>query len=199
MLAKLEKENTINLISESCDEIESFTLLHLTDAETLELLSVATDVNKQSNIITINMTEEVNNLWKKFAKNHNIYSGTPNVTLKYLIEGNINKNNPNPETSVLIRNPKTHIIVSGRRGKFDSKEMCHINKLYISNEIRNKWWEESLHSKLSHERAKMKNMFNQRFAVDLRDEELYNRWSKYMDRQYLKNTNQAQFIKTETK
>ena len=198
MLAKLEKENKINLIGVSCDEIESFTLLHLTDAEALELLSIATNIDKQSDVVSVYITEEVSTLWKTFAKNHNVYSETPNMALKYLIVGNINKENPEPETSVLIRNPKSHTIVSGRRGKF-GEEKCHINKLYITNEIRNRWWKESSTSKSFAERSKMKNMYNQRFSVDLRNEELYTRWSKYMDRQYLKHTNQTQFIKTETK
>jgi hypothetical protein len=128
----------------------------------------------------------------------NTNSNTPDMSLKYSIVGNINKKNPVPETTVLIRHHKSHIIVSGKRGKF-GEEKCHINKLYITNEARNIWWKDSLKSKLFAERVNTENLHNQRFAIDLRNEELYNKWSKFMDNQYLKNTNQTQFIKEETK
>lgn len=157
-------------------EIESFSLLKLSFFEFTALLEMAVKTEHKidyelNNVFTISYKgdDELHKLWKTLACQHDAISPEPfyDVSVKFptLISG----------TSCLIRDPEKHSICIAYR---KTNQNTSINRLCIDNSIRERFFND----------CKTSILFKttKRYAIDSRDGELYNYWSKYMNDSFIR-------------
>lgn len=176
IIAQKVKPNKIKLFRWAYDEKESYTLLKLTSEEAKQLIRADKDgwitknVNGVSEYIR-DVSPAIQKVWLDLAALHK--STNPefgDVSKKYISEI--------PGTSCLIRDINTHTIKIARR---TPGKKCNINLLHITDRIREKFFDDAHHTllwKLQH-----------KYGVSIEDEELYNKWSKFMTDSYFKNIN----------
>lgn len=173
-VAKRVKPGVIELtFGAPAGEIESFTLLKLSDPEAMALMSLADNVRKDSagGVATVRYGGDspVYGLWKKFGVEHKKANADfLDVSFKY--------QPALPGTSAIVRDPIKHAIKIVRRKKQD--EVNHINKLSISDHARELFFKDCKRSALCREGGG--------YAMDSRDK-VYAFWSKYMNQAYVAN------------
>lgn len=84
-----------------------------------------------------------------------------------------------PGTSVLVRDSRKHTIrIALRKGNDD----CTINRLCISNDMRERFFQDVKRGTLFKETG--------RYIMDSRDQDVYSYWSRFMNNEYLLATKQ---------
>ena len=171
-------KNELEIIDiKSQDELESYTLLELSDKDAYLLATSAKQFDKKGNVVTINYQsgDETDSMFKAIAKKHK-ETNTDNfidVSKKYTIDKDI----VIPGTSVFIRDAKKHVIRVARRTTTNDKEGS-INRLFVTNDIRDKFFDDVRKGAIHTANSKV-------WALDTRDSKEYEYWSKYMNTQYL--------------
>lgn len=169
-----KKGNIIEIqFQESVDELESFTLLNITEEESKQFLNCCFDfeVSKDKFIIYYKYKDNVDRLWNYIYSNHDILNkdGLKNISKKYI---------PSIESvRYLIRDQDKHIIY-GITDTNSNKE-CSINVLKVSETVFNIFMQDVA-----------KSSYNLSKIVYNEDCDIYLKWSSYMNRKYLESTNQ---------
>lgn len=175
MIARKVKPGVLEIIDVSSqDEIESYTLLEISDKDAYLLLASSKGFNKDGNITTINYDngDSTDKMFKAIAQKHK-ESNPDNfidVSKKYSID-DINIDG----TSILLRDPKTHTIRVCYRKTTNSKE-GNINRLFISNATRDRFFK-CVNKTTNHERTG-------KYQLTSKDED-YAYWSNFMNNEYL--------------
>ena len=155
------------------DNLESYTMLNISKEDAVELLFASENIEKTKDGFVIHYTDQddVSMMYKAIANKHK--QSNPNfidVSKKYDVpEGFING------TSLLLRDPKTHVIKVCRRTTTNSNK-CNINRLFITNFVRDKFFKEVVESLRYKETGK--------YEMDSRDDAMYSLWSNYMNTEY---------------
>ena len=178
MIARKVKPGILEIIDvKSQDEIESYTLLEISDKDAYLLATSANTFSKEGNIVTICYTngDPVDVMFKAIANKHQ-ESNSENfidVSKKYTLDKDIKI----PGTSLLLRDAKNHIIRVAYRKTTNSKE-GNINRLFVTDDIRDKFFDDVRVSK-RHKANPSK------WELDT-DSKAYAYWSSYMNREYLR-------------
>lgn len=177
MIARKVKPGILEIIDvKSQDELESYTLLDITDKDAYLLATTAKNFNKEGNVVTINYEngDDVDKMFKAIAKRHREDNADNfiDVSKKYTI----NKDVVVPGTSVLLRDAKTHVIRVCYRKTTNSTE-GNINRLFITNDVRDRFFKDVVKGKRYSKTNK--------YELDTEDKERYSYWSNYMNEQYL--------------
>jgi hypothetical protein len=158
-------------------EIESFTLLFLTNEEANALLALGewTLVEKGHYfIISYESNDALDTLYKSIAMDHKKrnpeFIGVDKTYTSNLIG-----------SSELIRNIKDGTIKIIRNS--DQGVNCGVNKLVISDDIREHFWNACKISIYHKETGK--------WGIDIRNPEIYRPWSDYMNKKYLENVGES--------
>lgn len=173
MIAQKKKGKIIELYRGEVNEIESFTLLIISQEEMNELIACSNSWETKGNklISKYESNDDLDKKWKDIAVAHSkVANEFRDVSKVYKtdIYG----------TSMLIRDPGTHVIrIALRNG---NKE-CTINKICLSDMRRDNFFADCKKSYYFNK--------NKKYAIDYHDEELYNYWSKYMNEAYKKGVN----------
>lgn len=174
IIAQKIKPNKIKLYRWAFDEIESYSLLKVSVYEAKEL--IRSDKNHWKTEIIHGVKEYVRNVspdlqkcWLNMVEKHkNSNPDFTDVSKKYILKI--------PGTSCLIRDPNTHTIKISYRPKYD--RYSNINVLYISDQVREKFFDEAHHSYLWKTEHK--------YGISIEDEKEYSKWSNYMNKCYIK-------------
>ena len=175
IFGKLIKPCKICLYEQKEDggEIESFSLLKLSLHELAELLKLTSETNVEYTldgavVVKYSGNDAIHKRWKDIAVEHSKRSPQDFVDVSAQFKSQI------PGTSVLIRDPKKHII---RIAKRDGNDENTINRICIGNDIREKFFSDS----------KLCTMFKTlgKYAIDTRDLDTYKFWSKYMNSSFI--------------
>ena len=162
-------------------EIESFCLLKLSMGEVWEILSTVTNHPEKVNgmldgslvIDYSGKDDPVYKAWVKIALEHSKTEPKDFHDLSRKYKSTV------PGSSVLVRDSKKHTIrIALRKGNDD----CTINRLCISNDIRERFFQDVKHGTLYKETGK--------YIMDSRDYKVYSYWSKFMNNEYLLSTKQ---------
>lgn len=180
MLAKRVKGNQIKIqyAQNRLGEIESYTLLDLTEEELRKLLKASKnnyhDVEKQMWIISTLNDDEVVDTWLEIAHNHQLNS-------KYF-NGDVNKkyDAPYPVRAYLFRDQDHHVIKFHLVKATDKPKKCAINVLAIEKYVVDIYLKQVRESESYKELGKC-------FITAEYDEKLYHLWSNYMNKQYFEN------------
>lgn len=159
--------------SEMKDNLESFTMLNVSKEDALELLFASKSVEKTADgfIIRYEDSDLVSKMYKAIAYKHKeTNSNFIDVSKKYTLE-----KEDIPGTSLLLRDPKKHIIKVCRRSTTNSK-VCNINRLFIPNKYRDRFFKDVLLCKRFKETNK--------YEIDSRDTDIYTEWSSFMNDAY---------------
>ena len=175
MIARKIKPGVLQIIdTTSQNEIESYTLLEVSDKDAYLLLASSKEFNKEGNITTITYDsgDDTDKMFKAIAQKHKETNADNfiDVSKKYSIDDIKIEG-----TSVLLRDPKKHTIKVCYRKTTNSKEGT-INRLFISNTTRDKFFKDANKSKLHAE--------TNAYAIDTR-EDCYAYWSTFMNNEYL--------------
>lgn len=155
------------------NNLESYTMLDISEEDALELLFASTNIEKKEDgfYVTYKDDETVSLMYKAIANKHK--QSNPNfidVSKKYEVPDNFIDG-----TSLLLRDPKTHIIKVCRRATTNSNK-CNINRLFITNFVRDKFFREVVTTQRYQE--------TQKYEMDSRDDAVYSAWSNYMNQSY---------------
>lgn len=177
MIARKVKPGILEIIDvKSQDEIESYTLVEISDKDAYLLATSAKQFSKDGNIVTINYDsdDDTDKMFKAIVGKHKKENkgNFTDVSKKYIIDKDVII----PGTSILLRDVKNHVIKVCRRATTNSKE-GNINRLFISDSIRDKFFKEIARCK--------RYLQTNKWELDTQDEEIYNSWSAYMNNQYL--------------
>ncbi len=178
MIVRKVKPGVMQIIdTESINEIESYTLLDVSDKDAFRLLSASKDFKSEDGIVTINYNngDSVDSMFKAIASKHSQDTSRNfvDVSKKYYI----NKDVDIKGTSVLIRDVKKHTIRVARRTTTNSTE-GNINRLFITNYERDMFFKDVNNSITYRDTSK--------FMLDSAlDKERYTVWSNYMNSRYL--------------
>ena len=172
--ARLLKEGKLIIKEQERDgnELESFALLKISLKELLQLLNISKKENMTYEndhlIIKYSNEDEVQKSFKAIANEHR--KRNPH---KFL---NVNKqfNSKVEGTSVLLRDPDKHIIWVAKKR---NNPLQNINRVCVSNEIRNKFFKDVVKGKYYSESGK--------FIIDTRDYEKYSYWSNWINISFL--------------
>ena len=171
MIAKKEAGSIIKIYKTESNEIESFTMLHISDEEFNSLLKIADWKMGDDNILIAKYKykDPLDLLWKDLASAHQKKNKA--------FFRDVSKDYPSSVsgTSVLIRDPIKHIIKIGYR---NDNSTNRINRVCIDNERRDLFFRD----------CKKGNIFKtaHKYAIDLSDLDVYNYWSKYMNVAYIR-------------
>ena len=177
MIARKVKPGVMEIIDvRSEDELESYTLLEITDKDAYLLATTAKGFTKEGNVLTINYEsgDDTDKMFKAIAQKHK-ESNKGNfidVSKKYTIDEDIII----PGTSVLLRDPKTHVIKVCYRKTTNSK-LGNINRLFVDNATRDKFFRDVTRGQRYNKTHK--------YELDTEDKETYSYWSNYMNQQYI--------------
>lgn len=177
MIARKVKPGILEIIDvKSQDEIESYTLLELSDKDAYLLATSAKKFSKDGNVVTINYDsdDDTDKMFKAIANKHKEDNANNfiDVSKKYTIDEDVII----PGTSVLLRDAKKHIIRVCKRTTTNSKE-GNINRLFVDNIIRDKFFDDV--------RKGQRHLKTNKWELDTQDEKEYAYWSNYMNQQYL--------------
>lgn len=179
MIARRVKPGLLKIINNHDDNIvESYTMILLNERDTLDLLYSAEPnniVKEDDNtfVITYEDKDQVSTLYKALAnKRSKESSNFVDVSKKYELEFDAI-----PGTSVLVRDPEKREIKVAYRKSTNSK-VCSINRLFISNEIRDAFFNDVREGRYFRDNGK--------FILSDEDEFLYGKWSNYMTNRYFK-------------
>ena len=178
MIARKVKPGILEIIDvKSQDEIESYTLLEISDKDAYLLATSAKTFNKEGNIVTINYDsgDDTDQMFKAIANKHkeDNKDNFVDVSKKYVLDKDIIISG----TSLLLRDPKTHVIKVAYRKTTNSKE-GNINRLFVDNAIRDKFFNDVRKSKRHAQNPK-------KWELDTQDSKEYAYWSDYMNKEYL--------------
>ena len=178
MIARKVKPGILEIIDvKSQDEIESYTLLEISDKDAYLLATSANTFSKDGNTVTICYTngDDVDKMFKAIANKHQEENSENfiDVSKKYTLDKDIKI----PGTSLLLRDAKNHIIKVAYRKTTNSKE-GNINRLFVTNDIRDKFFDDVRVSK-RHQANPTK------WELDTQSK-AYAYWSSYMNREYLR-------------
>ena len=178
MIARKIKPGVLELIDvQSIDEIESYTLLEVTDKDAYLLLASSKEFSKDGNTTTINYEsgDATDIMFKAIAQKRKEENPTNfiDVSKKYYIDKDVHISG----TSVLIRDPKKHIIRVGKRSTTNSKEGT-INRLFVDNVTRDKFFDDA--------RVSKRHNVSGKFEIDPQDYDNYKYWSAYMNEEYFR-------------
>ena len=174
MIAQRIKPGVLVISKEEMNaNLESFTMLDVSKEDALALLFASSNVTKAGNdfIIKYDDSDVVSKMYKAIACKHR--ESNPNfidVSKKYTL-----KDNDIEGTSLLLRDPKNHIIKVCRRSTTNSNE-CNINRLFITNDYRDRFFKDVRLCKRFKETNK--------YEIDSTDEEIYDEWSRFMNDAY---------------
>lgn len=159
--------------NEMQDSLESFTMLNVSKDDALELLFASENVERTADgfVIKYNDSDLVSKMYKAIACKHK--ESNPkfiDVSTKYTL-----KDDDIDGTSLLLRDPKKHIIKVCRRSTAKSNE-CNINRLFIPNKYRDRFFKDVLLC----QRYKDTN----KWEIDSRDIDIYTEWSNFMNDSY---------------
>ena len=178
MIARKIKPGILEIIDvKSQDEIESYTLLEISDKDAYLLATSANTISKDGNTVTICYTngDEVDKMFKAIANKHK-EDNTDNfidVSRKYIIDKDVKI----PGTSLLLRDVKEHVIKVAYRKTTNSKE-GNINRLFITNDIRDKFFNDV--------RVSKRHKANpNKWELDTQNNKEYAYWSSFMNREYI--------------
>lgn len=178
MIARKVKPGVLEIIDvKSRDEIESYTLLEISDKDAYLLATSAKEFNKEGNVVTINYTngDDVDSMFKAIAGKHKEENKENfiDVSKKYELGKDVNV----PGTSLLLRDVKNHIIRVAYRKTSNSKE-GNINRLFVTNEIRDKFFDDV--------RVSKRHKANpNKWELDTQNNKEYAFWSSFMNREYI--------------
>lgn len=177
MIARKVKPGILEIIDvKSQDEIESYTLLELSDKDAYLLATSAKKFSKDGNVVTINYDsdDDTDKMFKAIANKHKEDNANNfiDVSKKYTIDEDVII----PGTSVLLRDAKKHVIRVCKRATTNSKE-GNINRLFVDNIIRDKFFDDV--------RKGQRHLQTNKWELDTQDEKEYAYWSNYMNQQYL--------------
>ena len=177
MIARKIKPGILEIIDvQSEDELESYSLLEISDKDAYLLLASTKYFNREGNVTTITYEngDNTDKMFKAIAQKHKENNPTNflDVSKKYTIDEDVMI----PGTSVLLRDPKEHVIKVCRRTTTNSK-IGNINRLFIDNATRDNFFFDVKHS------TRFKNM--NKYELDSTDKK-YAYWSDYMNQQYCK-------------
>lgn len=155
------------------NNIESYTMLDISEEDAVELLFTSENVTKTNNgfEITYNESDLVNRMFKAIASRHS--QSNPNfadVSKKYRVDDDYISG-----TSLLLRDPKKQIIKVCRRSTTNSN-VCNINRLFVPNKYRDKFFKDVVYGSRFQETGK--------YELDSRDYDLYSWWSDFMNTAY---------------
>ncbi len=181
MIARKVKPGVLELIDvDSIDEVESYTLLEVTDKDAYLLLASSKNFSSQDKVTTINYEsgDNTDKMFKAIAQKHKEENPTNfvDVSKKYYLDKDVHIEG----TSVLLRNPKNHTIKVARRSTTNSKE-GNINRLFVDNVTRDRFFNDVRVSK----RFKTSN----KYELDTQDYDKYVYWSNYMNESYFRILN----------
>lgn len=169
MIAQKKKNNLLELYSPYVNELESFSLLKVSEDEYKLLIDSRDTWERKGDKVfcTYSVTDMTDKIFRKIAKDHkknNPLFQDVSKTYTSSIDG----------TSMLVRNPKDHIIRIARR----KDQSCTINKLCIDDDVREYFFSMAKRSRYFEKTHK--------YAIDVENVSWYKYWSKYMNDEYLK-------------
>ena len=178
MIARKVKPGVLEIIDvQSQDELESYTLLELSDKDAYLLATSAKQLNKDGHVVTINYEsgDETDSMFKALAHSHQQTNSKNFIDemKKYVIDKDV----VIPGTSLLIRDIKNGTIKVAYRKNSPSKEGT-INRLFVTNAIRDKFFDDVRVCK------KHKQDPNT-WILDKQDKKAYDYWCNYMNEQYV--------------
>jgi len=178
MIARKVKPGILEIIDvKSQDEIESYTLLEISDKDAYLLATSVKQLSKDGNVVTINYEsgDDTDSMFKAIANKHKQENSENfiDVSKKYII----NEDVIIPGTSVLLRDAKKHVIRVCKRTTTNSKE-GNVNRLFVDNETRDRFFNDV--------RVSKRHLQNpNKWELDTQNEKEYAFWSNYMNIQYL--------------
>ena len=178
MIARKIKPGVLELLDiNSIEEVESYTLLEVTDKDAYLLLASSKNFSTDGNVTTINYEsgDKTDKMFKAIAQKHKEENPTNfiDVSKKYYLGSDIYIEG----TSILHRDPKTHVIKVAYRKTTKSKEGS-INRLFIDNATRDRFFRDAKNS--------VKFLETGRYELDTRDYDKYVYWSNYMNEAYFR-------------
>lgn len=177
IIAKLIKPCKICIYDMKTDggEIESFSLLKLTLQEYTSIIFKATELNKGieypldgSIVIQYSGKDELHQLWKDLATEHMKKSPKDFIDVSAEFKTKV------LGTSCLIRDPTKHTI---RIAKRDGNDKVTINRLCISNDVRERFFDDVKRTKLFKQTGK--------YVMDTQDLDIYTYWSKFINSSFI--------------
>lgn len=175
MIARRVKVGLIEIVNEDfVNEVESYTLLNVSHEDALRLLFVSENIVKEGNkfVITYEDDDKVSKMYKAIANKHS--KDNPNfldVSKKYM--GDDTKV---PGTSILWRDPNKHVIRVAYRKTSNFNKECSINRLFITNDVRDKFFKDVVKGK--------RYLSTSKYELDTQDLDVYTKWSNYMNDRY---------------
>ena len=181
MIARKVKPGILELIdAKSADEVESYTLLEITDKDAYLLLSSSKNFSSDGSVTTITYAsgDNTDKMFKAIAQKHKEANPTNfiDVSKKYTLGKDVTIEG----TSLLLRDPKTHVIKVAYRKTTNSKE-GNINRLFVDNATRDKFFNDVRVGKRFKTLGK--------YELDSSDFDAYSKWSNYMNESYFKILN----------
>lgn len=174
MIARKLKTNTILISAEDMrDNYESYTMLDISKDDALSFIFSADNLTRTNEGIVINYTsgDAVDKLYKAIANNHkSLNNNFIDVSQKYKLNANDIEG-----TSLLLRDANKHVIKICKRSTTNDNT-CSINRLFIPNNYRDKFFKEVQYGQRFQETGK--------YELDSRDTELYTEWSNFMNDAY---------------
>lgn len=174
MIAQRIKPGVILISKQEMNgNVESYTMLDVSKEDALELLFASNKVERTADgfVIKYEDNELVSKMYKAIANKHQ--QSNPNfmnVSQTYTL------NDDDIEgTSLLLRDPKKHIIKVCRRSTTNSNK-CNINRLFIPNKYRDRFFKDVQLC----QRYKDTN----KWEIDSRDVDIYTEWSNFMNDSY---------------
>ena len=174
MIAQRIKPGVIYISKEDMkDNLESYTMLNISKEDALELLFASSEVTRTGDgfVIKYQDKDAVSQMYKAIASKHRqSNSHFIDVSKKYEVT-----DEDVPGTSLLLRDPKKHVIKVCRRTTTND-HTCGINRLFISNKYRDEFFKDVVGSVRYDETHK--------YELDTRDEDIYTKWSNFMNDSY---------------
>lgn len=155
------------------DNLESYTMLDISKEDALELLFASTNVEKTNDglVIKYNDNDYVSKMYKAIASKHKQSNNKfMDVSKKYTLNDNDIEG-----TSLLLRDPKNHVIKVCRRSTTNSN-VCNINRLFIPNKYRDRFFKDVQLCQRFKDTGK--------YEIDSRDIDIYTEWSNFMNDAY---------------
>ena len=174
MIAQRVKPGVILISKQEMEgNVESYTMLDVSKEDALELLFASNKIEKTADgfVIKYEDNELVSKMYKAIANKHQ--QSNPNfmnVSQTYVLE-----DDDIVGTSLLLRDPKKHIIKVCRRSTTNSNK-CNINRLFIPDKYRDRFFKDV---KLCQRYKEL-----EKYEIDSRDVDIYTEWSNFMNDAY---------------
>ncbi len=177
MIARKVRPGVLEIIDiDLTKEIESHTLIEISDKDAYLLLTTSKGFKVGDNhMTTINFENDdaTDKMFKAIAEKHRKDESRNflDVSKKYSIDDvNI------PGTSVLLRDVNKKIISVAKRDTTNDKKGS-INRLFVTNEVRDKFFNDA--------RVSTRFKETKKFSIDMRDEKMYSYWDEYLTSRYV--------------